>query len=242
MGSLTDLLQPGAAAGWLLLPSALVLGVLHGLEPGHSKTMMSAFIIAVRGTGAQAVLLGLAATISHTSVVWVLALIGVHFASQYNSAVAAPYCQMASAFLIIVIALWMLGRTGQEQLRLRAAVHQHAHRHDHGQHHSHRDAHVLAHADKIRRRFVSGNVTTGQIVMFGLSGGLIPCSAAIAVLALCLQVNHIWLGIALVLCFSIGLAITLIAAGMTAALGMPSLAPLAGFGRACRRPMSPASS
>jgi ABC-type nickel/cobalt efflux system permease component RcnA len=33
MASLTDLLQPGAAAGWLLLPSALVLGVLHGLEP-----------------------------------------------------------------------------------------------------------------------------------------------------------------------------------------------------------------
>src|SRR5215469_2801279 len=28
----------GPAAGWLL-PSALVLGVLHGLEPGHSKTI-----------------------------------------------------------------------------------------------------------------------------------------------------------------------------------------------------------
>ena len=28
MGPLTELLQPGAAAGWLLLPSALVLGVL----------------------------------------------------------------------------------------------------------------------------------------------------------------------------------------------------------------------
>jgi nickel/cobalt transporter (NicO) family protein len=56
--------------------------------------------------------------------------------------------------------------------------------------------------------------------MFGLSGGLIPCSAAIAVLVLCLQVNQIWLGVALALCFSIGLAITLIAAGMIAAIGM----------------------
>jgi nickel/cobalt transporter (NicO) family protein len=71
MGSPIDLLQPGAAAGWLLLPCALVLCVLHGLEPGHSKTMMTAFIIAVRGTVSQAVLLGLAATVSHTSVVWV---------------------------------------------------------------------------------------------------------------------------------------------------------------------------
>ena len=63
-------------------------------------------------------------------------------------------------------------------------------------------------------------MTTGQIVTFGLSGGLIPCSAAIAVLVLCLQVNQSWLGVALVLCFSTGLAITLIAAGMIAAIGM----------------------
>ncbi|MEQ1714521.1 MAG: hypothetical protein ABL907_00830, partial [Hyphomicrobium sp.] len=31
-------------------PVAVLLGALHGLEPGHSKTMMAAFIIAVRGT------------------------------------------------------------------------------------------------------------------------------------------------------------------------------------------------
>jgi nickel/cobalt exporter len=67
----------------------------------------------------------------------------------------------------------------------------------------------LAHADETRRRFVSRNVTTGQIVMFGLSGGLIPCSAAIAVLVLCLQLHQAWLGVALVLCFNIGLTITL---------------------------------
>ena len=63
-------------------------------------------------------------------------------------------------------------------------------------------------------------MTTGQIVMFGLSGGLIPCSAAIAVLVLCLQVGQFWLGVALVLCFSAGLAITLIASGTIAALGI----------------------
>jgi nickel/cobalt exporter len=59
----------------------------------------------------------------------------------------------------------------------------------------------MAHADEIRRRFASGNVTTSQIVMFGRSGGLIPCSAAIAVLVLCVQVNQICLGLALVLVF-----------------------------------------
>ena len=50
MTSLADLLAQGAGHAWLFIPSALLLGALHGLEPGHSKTMMAAFIVAVRGT------------------------------------------------------------------------------------------------------------------------------------------------------------------------------------------------
>ena len=59
MNDLSSLLQQGGASAWLFLPSAVALGALHGLEPGHSKTVMAAFIIAVRGTVAQAALLGL---------------------------------------------------------------------------------------------------------------------------------------------------------------------------------------
>jgi hypothetical protein len=71
MTSLSDLLAQGTAHAWLFVPTAILLGALHGLEPGHSKTMMAAFIIAVRGTVKQAVLLGLCATLSHTVIVWV---------------------------------------------------------------------------------------------------------------------------------------------------------------------------
>jgi nickel/cobalt exporter len=83
--SFTDLLQQGTAHAWLFVPTAILLGVLHGLEPGHSKTMMAAFIIAIRGTVMQAVLLGLSAALSHTAVVWVVALGG-----QYLGRNAAP--------------------------------------------------------------------------------------------------------------------------------------------------------
>ena len=216
MTSLTDLLQSSAAPAPLLLSSALVLGALHGLEPGHSKTMMVAFIIAVRGTVAQAVLLGVAATVSHTAAVWVVALLGLHFATRYDAAFAEPYFQLASAVLIVAIAVWMVWRAWHQQ-----PAREHHQGHDHGQGHS--AAHQLAHADEIRRRSASTNVTTGQIILFGLSGGLIPCSAAIAVLVLCLQVNQLWLGIALVACFSIGLAVTLVMAGIAAAVGMRSI-------------------
>jgi nickel/cobalt exporter len=82
------------------------------------------------------------------------------------------------------------------------------------------DAHELAHANDIRRRFSDRNVTTWQIVVFGLTGGLIPCPAAITVLLICLQLREFTLGFAMVLCFSIGLAITLVAVGAAAALSV----------------------
>jgi len=74
-------------------------------------------------------------------------------------------------------------------------------------------------------------VTTGQIVLFGLSGGLIPCPAAITVLLLCIQLKQFSRGFALVICFSIGLALTMVSDGVIAALGVKHVASRwSGFG------------
>ncbi len=77
------------------------------------------------------------------------------------------------------------------------------------------DAHQRAHAQEINRRFDGRQVTTGQIVLFGLTGGLIPCPASITVLLICLQLKKFSLGATLVLGFSVGLALTLVASGAT---------------------------
>jgi len=336
MTPFAELLQQGAGHAWLFIPSAILLGALHGLEPGHSKTMMAAFIVAIRGTVAQAVLLGLSATLSHTAIVWIIALIGLHLGGQIDAEHYEPYFQLASAVIIIGVAVWMLRRTyrehqrelahehehdhhdhghdesrrietghhgiawleideheGSPRFRLRFESHEkpaalplpeevsvettrpdgsralfrfavkgsslesiddipephtftarlrlsHGHAHDfdvqfeeaadHGHHHDdvaldltapgYQDAHELAHANDIKRRFHEKDVTTGQIVMFGLTGGLIPCPASITVLLLCLQLKQVSLGMVLVLCFSIGLALTMVLAGTVAALSM----------------------
>jgi len=172
--------------------------------------MMTAFIIAVRGTVAEAALLRLAATVGS---------LGSWFDRHaFRQPIGWRRCGTVFPDAIGLLDHRYRSLDARADLaRATAAARrsgQHAHHHDHSQHQPHRDAHQLALADEIRRRFASGNVTTGQIVMFELSGGLIPCSAAIAVLVLCLQVSQIWLGVGLVLCFSIGLAITLIAAGV----------------------------
>ncbi|CAH5283976.1 nickel/cobalt efflux protein RcnA [Klebsiella oxytoca] len=240
MNDFTSLLQQGNA--WLFIPSAILLGALHGLEPGHSKTMMAAFIVAVRGTLKQAVLLGLAATVSHTAVVWLVAMAGLWFGRGWDAQTSEPWFQLISGILIVLIACWMLRRTWLESRthqRDRDHNHNHNHNHHHAHHHPHQhhphahplvataewqDAHQRAHAEEINRRFNGQRVTTGQIVLFGLTGGLIPCPASITVLLICLQLKKVSLGATLVLSFSVGLALTLVASGAIAALSLKHVA------------------
>ena len=236
MNEFVQLLQQGNSGVWWFIPSAIALGALHGLEPGHSKTMMAAFIIAVRGTVGQAVLLGLAATLSHTAIVWAVAMGGLYFGGHWDAAQSEPYLQLVSAVLIAATALWMAYRTWLQGLpHAHVHDHGHAHSHSHGATHGHAhgaahthitstadaeqgmDAHARAHAQEIRQRFASGHATHGQILVFGLTGGLIPCPASITVLLLCLQLKQVALGATLVLSFSVGLALTMVASGVLAA-------------------------
>ena len=82
------------------------------------------------------------------------------------------------------------------------------------------DAHERSHAKDIEKRFANRTVTNGQILLFGLTGGLIPCPAAVTVLLICLQLKAVALGATLVMSFSIGLAITLVTVGVIAALSI----------------------
>lgn len=245
MTDFTTLLQQGNA--WFFIPGAILLGALHGLEPGHSKTMMAAFIVAIRGTLKQAVLLGLAATLSHTVVVWIIAMAGMWFGRGWDAQTAEPWFQLLSGIIIIAIALWMLWRTWRESHGAHDHDHHDHHDHDHDHHAPHhphanmvdadwQDAHQRAHAEEINRRFKGQDVTTGQIVMFGLTGGLIPCPASITILLICLQLKHVALGATLVLSFSVGLALTLVASGAIAAIGLKHVSKRwSGFGELSRK-------
>jgi len=121
----TELLQQGN--GWLFIPSAILLGALHGLEPGHSKTMMAAFIVSIKGTSKQAIMLGLAAAFSHTIVVWLIALGGMYFSKQFTAQAAEPWMLLASATIIISTGVWMIWKTWNGQSAWKKS---HTHSHD----------------------------------------------------------------------------------------------------------------
>ncbi len=114
MPDLVHLLQNGGGSVWLYLPVAVLLGALHGLEPGHSKTMMAAFIIAIRGTIWQAVLLGVSAALSHSLIIWLLAGLALFYGNRWTAEAMEPYLQIGSGVLILLLAVWMFFRTRRE--------------------------------------------------------------------------------------------------------------------------------
>jgi nickel/cobalt exporter len=130
-----DLAQHAGAHPLWFLAAALALGALHGLEPGHSKGIMTAFMIGTRGTYGQAVVLALCATLSHTAVVWILAVPASFGGAWWSDAEIAPYLSLVSGIVVLVLAWWMLRRIN------RAHTHGHDHHHDpehdHGHDHDH---------------------------------------------------------------------------------------------------------
>ena len=127
---------------WLFVPTAVVLGALHGLEPGHSKTMMASFIIAVRGTMAQAALLGVSAAFSHSLIIWALAAMALKFGDHWNAETVEPYLQLVSAAAILLLAGWMFRRTRAEIRAARQHHHHHSHERECGHEHEHGHEHM----------------------------------------------------------------------------------------------------
>jgi len=263
MPDFSELFNQGTGNAWLFFPVAVLLGALHGLEPGHSKTLIAAFIIAVRGTIPQAILLGLSAMVSHTAIIWILAIAALTWGEEYIAEDMEPVFMLVSGGIIVMLALWMFVQTyraagggrlfGQGRGTAFAAAggnmalapvqnhyghhhlgHEHrhgnhdaplhVHHHDHGHGHNHggeyMDAHQRAHARQIEDTVAGGTVTTGQVILFGLTGGLLPCSAAVAVLLVCMQIKEYGLGLAMVGAFSLGLAIALVGVGVITAWSM----------------------
>jgi ABC-type nickel/cobalt efflux system permease component RcnA len=214
MPDLAQIVQSASAHAWLYLPLATILGALHALEPGHAKSLIAAYIVAIRGSAGQAVTLATSAAVGHTIVVWAIAIAALAVGDRYVVDQAEPWLTFLSGVLIVLLAIrmfWALRQRGRHHGRDHHHPHGHVHDHGHGHHH---------HPPLITAQ----SVTTGQIVWFGFTGGLLPCPAAIAVLLVCIQLKAFALGVAMVAAFSVGLALTLILIGVSVAWGTRKVA------------------
>jgi ABC-type nickel/cobalt efflux system permease component RcnA len=211
----TELIQAEHLSAWFLFTAALIaigLGGLHALEPGHGKTIVAAYLVGSKGTARHAMLLGIIVTASHTAGVFALGAITLYASRYIVPEQLYPWLGALSGITIAGLGCYMLLR------RLTGTATDHSH--TPGEAHGHwmfwkRAAGKNAESTPASTNPVSAQtVSLTQLFTLGITGGIIPCPAALIVLLSAFALHRIGLGFFLIVAFSIGLAAVLISFGM----------------------------
>jgi ABC-type nickel/cobalt efflux system permease component RcnA len=213
-------LGPGMLLFTLVVAASL--GALHALEPGHGKTVVAAYLVGSRGTARHALLLGLVVTASHTVAVYLLGAVTLYASRHVVPERLYPWLGAASGILIAVLGASLLWR----RLTGPASGHDHTHAHGHGDQsvteadhaeahaRGHTHGHDHGHGHHHHHHVPDGPVSLRALVALGVSGGIVPCPAALVVLLSAVALGRIGLGFLLIVAFSVGLAAVLIAIGL----------------------------
>ena len=231
----------------LALGIALVLGAIHALTPGHGKTLVAAYLVGTRGTTRHAAALGLIVTLTHTGSVLAIGVITL-FASRFILPTTLfPLLEIASGLLILGMGVGLLLRRWQGFQAVRRKRQQEAQA----------DTAPVADAPPVQaadtsKRVIAINeaipvrdyddvlpqgdislatVNWRQLLALGISGGIVPCPDAIAILLVAIAINRLVLGLSLVVAFSFGLAAILIAIGIAMVRSRSLFARMDAFNR-----------
>ncbi|HRJ55102.1 MAG TPA: hypothetical protein PLV64_02370 [Anaerolineales bacterium] len=211
---------------FVALVIALALGALHALTPGHGKTVVAAYLVGSRGTSWHAVVLGTIVTLTHTGSVFLLGVVTLAASQYILPTTIFPFLEILSGALILGLGAyllwqrflyWQRSRTPAQPQPKRVSLTPNASNRkpfsavkiqtaQSGMHH---------HGDgKMHSHDVPESITWRSLIALGVSGGLVPCPDAIAILLVAIAINRIFLGLALILSFSLGLAVILIIIGL----------------------------
>ena len=221
--------------GWGLVVTALAvavgLGGFHALEPGHGKTLVAAYLVGSQGTMKDAFLLGLIVTAAHTAGVYLLGAVTLYLAQCVVPEKLYPWLGVVSGVLITGLGAVLFARRylGKEDVvshhRHGDQAHAAHHHHDHAlRHHGHSHHH---HEDK--------DVSLRELMALGVSGGIVPCPAALVVLLSAVAMQRIGFGLLLIVAFSVGLAAVLIVIGLLMVYAQRFMARFHGTGRVTTR-------
>ncbi len=172
----------------IALITALFLGAVHALSPGHGKALVAAYLVGSHGTIGHAVLLGLIVTLTHVFSVILIGIVSLIAAHYVVPEYYMPFISLASGLLIVVIGIWLIIK----RVKGRAVRAEHDHVHP------------------------GRDVGWRTLLAFGVTGGIVPCPSALVVMLSAIAIGRIAFGFLLILFFSLGLAATLTVIGIIA--------------------------
>ncbi|MEU8471054.1 nickel transporter [Streptomyces sp. NPDC029006] len=225
--------------GALALLIAVALGALHALAPGHGKTLMAASAAARGGRARPRDVLPLAASVTVTHTLGVVALGLLVTAGSAATPAVIAWLGLASGVLVLAAGVTLVRRAWHSRPRTVAVARgeavrrelvavgagPHPHHHDgveptHGGHTHNPDGHTHTHAGHTHTHTHGGHTHTHPVaptlrgtLLLGFAGGLVPSPSAVVVLVGAAALGKAWFGLLLVVAYGAGLALTLTAAG-----------------------------
>ncbi len=215
---------------------ALILGALHALSPGHGKTIVAAYLVGSQGKAYHAVVLGTIVTLTHTGSVFLLGLATLSLSQYIMPTQIFPMLELVSGLLIVILGLTLLvprlkvwlderrrakmpvvaRKVEKTEKSTRLTIQQEIK--ESGAEHSHNPedfgAIPLPSGVAALRENPLEGISWRSLIAIGISGGLVPCPDAIAILLIAITINRIAFGLSLIISFSLGLAVVLIAIGI----------------------------
>lgn len=216
------------------------MGALHALQPGHGKTLVAAYLVATGGTPRDAMTLAGIVTATHTLSVYLLGMLTLIASEWFLPSRVIPVLAVASGLLVVGMGASMLWRSTRRWTARSIAPApafafagaipiNHSHPHSHGHSHAFLDdeEHARMHAQELDQVLVNRNgrkrVAFRQLLTLGISGGIAPCPDALAILLLSAGIGQAGFGMVAIVCFSVGLALVLVAFGVGVALMRPAV-------------------
>ncbi len=202
-GAFADLVGRTGPLMFLALALAFGFGALHALGPGHGKTLMAAYLIGAGGRARQAVTVGGAVAVMHTTSVLALGFLILTVTEVFAPERVYPWLGLVSGVVALALGAGLLVvRLGAWSDRRRD--------HTRGGHHAHGpEGHVHAAPDTpvLSRR---------GLVALAVAGGILPSPTALVVLLAAVALGRIGYGLALIGAFSLGLSAALVGVGLVA--------------------------
>lgn len=111
----------------MYLPTALLLGALHALEPGHAKTLTAAYLIGIKGTKRDALLLGLSVALTHSLVVIGISVLALWIGRESFTEDVTHWLQIGSGIVVIILGAYLMIK---RIIQMKRSGHHHHHGHE----------------------------------------------------------------------------------------------------------------
>lgn len=173
----------------LILFIVLMLGFLHTLEAGHSKTILASLLIDKKMNMRQGLGYATVFTITHIADILFLGILFLTANAFINIYALLPHLQIFSLYALIFIAIYLLIKNTLHYFK-----HKFAHHHHHGHHHHHE---------------IGPSTSFKHQLYIGFIAGLAPCLFGWSIFMLFLSTGRMWFVIPLILAFGIGIFLAL---------------------------------